>query len=182
MSLAPLRIVTADEFWRRPSSEGKQELVQGEVKEEMPPGGKHGITVARLSRRLDAWAEAHGGVVGVESGFRLAQDPDTVRAPDIYYVGLDRIPADGVPDAFWEGSPDLAAEVVSPNDLAREIRDKVSEYLACGAQIVWVLYPESRLVEIHHPDGSSQTLGEQDILESPTVLPNFQCRVGELFV
>ena len=46
-------------------------------------------------------------------------------------------------------SPDLAVEVISPNDLATEIDQKVAEYLGAGVPLVWVVHPEARAVRVH---------------------------------
>ena len=82
----------------------------------------------RLGARLETWARSGpGGVVGVESGFVLLRDPDTVRGPDVFYVQAGRVPEGGIPEAFWEIAPDLAVEVVSPSESAEEVSEKVNE-------------------------------------------------------
>ncbi|MEI7770433.1 MAG: Uma2 family endonuclease [Chloroflexales bacterium] len=128
-----IHLLTAEEFAALPGSR-HQELVFGEVVEIMPPGGSHGKIALRIGKLLDNWAEkGQAGVVGVESGFILARDPDLVRGPDAYYVRAERVPTEGVPDGFWNIAPDLAIEVVSPGDTADEVEAKVFEYLAAGS-------------------------------------------------
>src|SRR5262249_22122716 len=79
-------------------------------------------------------------------------------------------------------APDLAVEVVSPNDLVYEVDAKVQEYLKAGTQRVWVINPEVRSVEVHRPDAPGTILREQDDLDGEDVLPGFRCRVGDLFL
>jgi Uma2 family endonuclease len=174
--------MTAEEFWRLPGDGKWQSLVRGEVVEEMPPGGLHGTTASEIVVRLHAWARSGPrGHVGVESGFVLARNPDTVRGPDVFYVGPDRAPDTGVPEAFWDVAPDLAVEVVSPSEKAADVREKVRDYLVAGTRLVWVVYPRTREVVVHTPDGLSRAYGEGDTLEGFDILQGFACAVAELF-
>jgi Uma2 family endonuclease len=176
-----IHLLTAEEFAALPGSR-HQELVRGEVVEIMPPGGSHGKIALRIGKLLDNWAEKEqAGVVGVESGFILARDPDLVRGPDVYYVRAERIPEGGIPEGFWNIAPDLAIEVVSPNDMAGEVRAKVREYLAAGSAAVWVVYPSTREVIAHTPDGLARTYGPGTTLEMPELLPGFALAISELF-
>jgi Uma2 family endonuclease len=174
--------MTAEEFWRLPESVKRRSLVRGEVVETMPPGGLHGVIALRLGACLEAWTRSGpGGVAGVESGFLLARNPDIVRAPDVFYVGPDRAPDAGVPEAFWEAAPDLTVEVVSPGEGADDVREKVRDYLAAGTRLVWVVYPRTREVVVHTPDGLSRAYGEGDTLEAFDALQGFTCAVADLF-
>jgi len=174
-------LVTAEEFWHQPDNDKRRELVAGEVVEKMPPGGTHGGIAARFATRLILWRESgHGGYVGVEPGFVLAKEPDTVRGPDVAYVSAERIPEGGVPSAFWHLAPDLAVEIVSPDDTAVEFQDKVRDYLDAGTPLVWVAYPKTREILAHSKDGTARRFGPDDTLEAE-LLPGFSCRVASLF-
>lgn len=182
MSTVAERLLTAEAFWHSPENGKHRHLVRGEVVETMPPGGMHGLIAVALAGRLQSWAKrGPGGCVGVESGFILARDPDTVRGPDVFYVSADRIPKTGIPEAFWNLAPDLAVEVISPDETANEILEKIADFHAAGTSRVWVVYPRRREVVIHHPDGSARTVGGNDVLEDQEILPGFTCRVAELF-
>jgi Uma2 family endonuclease len=78
-------------------------------------------------------------------------------------------------------APDLAAEVVSPNDLAYEVEAKVVEYLDAAVPLVWVIDPEARTVRIHRGDGSVSWLRENDELSGEDVIPGFRCPVAAIF-
>jgi Uma2 family endonuclease len=172
--------LTAQEFWLLPETEGKRELVRGEVKVEMP-GGLHGDIALEIGTRLRVWAKAgNHGYTGVEAGYLLAQNPDFVRLPDVSFVSSERIPSTGVPDAFWTIAPDLAVEVVSPSEKADDIQEKVFDYLLAGTLLVWVVYPRTQQVVVHTPDGIARTLKGEDRLGT-AVLPGFSCIVRELF-
>jgi Uma2 family endonuclease len=176
------KLLTAEEFWQLPDTENQRSLIKGEVVEEMPVGGEHGIIAIAFGMALRLWAKAnHTGVVGGESGFLLARHPDIVRSPDIYFVRTDRIPESGVPRAFWDVAPDLAVEVISPSESAQDILDIVHDYLAAGTSLVWVAYPHAVTVVAHTPDGLARTYRSGDLLTDPDVLPGFSCVVKDLF-
>jgi Uma2 family endonuclease len=176
------KILTAEEFWLLPKGEGRRELVRGEVVEWMPVGGVHGEVVRRLLMRLGLWAEqGQQGYVATEAGYVVRRDPDGVRAADVSFVRQDRIPRAGVPEGYWELAPDLAVEVVSPFETADQVWERVSEYLAAGTPLVWVIYPRSRQAVVYTPDGTGRTVHPDDHLEDASVLPGFSCKLGDLF-
>jgi Uma2 family endonuclease len=182
MAVTATRLLTADEFLRLPSTEGKQELVQGEVVEKAPVGGEHGRLQVDVGAPMGQVAKQTGsGFVVVETGFRLFLDPDTVRAPDIAFIAAGRLPSGRLPRGFIDGAPDIAVEVVSPDDTAAEIAEKVTEYLDAGAKRVWVVYPSTRSVMVHLPDRSSRTLRGDDFLSGEDILPGFRLAIGDLF-
>ena len=161
----------------------RYELIRGEVLRMSPTGGKHGVIAHRIGRLLGNWAERQGvGLVfAAETGFKLATDPDTVRAADVALVLNERIPATGVPDSFWDGAPDLAVEVLSPNDSPSDVLDKVRDYLAAGAEQVWVADPKSSTISVYRSLQDVQTLTERETLEGVGVVAGFRCGVGEFF-
>jgi Uma2 family endonuclease len=159
-----------------------QELVRGEVVETMPPGKEHGRIALAIGKLLSLWVEqGAGGEAGVESGFILAHDPDTIRGPDVYYLSAPRILSDDKSVAFWTVAPDIAVEVISPGETANEVQEKINDYLAAGTQLVWTVYPPTRQVVAYTPDGLARTYSGDDVLEYPDVLPGFSCKVSDLF-
>lgn len=175
-------LITADELWQMGGRGENFELVKGELVKMTPPGGTHGHAALSLGSRLFNFVEAHKlGKMMVESGYKLSANPDTVRAPDISFLSAAKIPPDGLPDGYINSAPDLAVEVVSPGDTASEIQNKVQDYLTYGTQVVWVVYPQQRLVMVHYPDGTARTLQETDILSDEAIIPGFSCRVSDIF-
>ena len=147
-----------------------------------PPGGVHGGIAIRIGAALETFVRQHNlGRVVVESGFLLGSQPDTVRGPDVAFIARERIPAEGLPRAFFEGAPDLAVEIVSPTDNATELEIKVHDYLRNGAQRVWVVYPDSRRVAVHRPDGTARWYSEDAAIEDEELLPGFSLPLREIF-
>jgi Uma2 family endonuclease len=176
--------MTADELFRLPDNGMRRELIAGELHEMPPAGGEHGYVGLRAALRLGAFLAQNpgvgGGLFAAETGFRLSRNPDTVRAPDISYVGPDRLDQARV-RAFPELAPDFVVEVVSPNDTASEIQEKVDEWLHAGVVLVWVLYPATRTAMTFRSDGAIQLLHADDTITAEPVLPGFARRLGDLF-
>jgi Uma2 family endonuclease len=123
-----------------------------------------------------------GHVVNAEGGYRLFPDnPKLIRKPDVSFVAAGRFPNDQVPRGNALLAPDLAVEVVSPNDLAEAADAKIGEYLAAGVRLIWVLYVPSRSVWVVKPDGTAVRRAAGDQLTGEDVLPGFTVRVEELF-
>lgn len=169
------RLVTAEEFERFPSDDRRWELVAGRLTSMSPTALPHGIVVARVLSLLHRHAEANNlGVVVPEVGFKLASNPDTVRAPDVAFLRRDRIPSR---KGFVDGPPDLAVEVLSPDDRPGEVRAKLEDYLTCGVPLVLVLDPDDLTATIHRRLTPPITLSGDDIIDLDDVVPGFRCSV-----
>jgi Uma2 family endonuclease len=127
----------------------------------------HGRRAAFIHSAIEAFVRRHrlGEATG-EGGYILARNPDTVRAPRAAFISVSRLP-DGLPeDAYFEGAPNLAVEVVSSSQTAAEVAAKVSDWLAAGAERVWEVRPRTRTVEVHRQGSPPKTLREGDTLTS----------------
>jgi Uma2 family endonuclease len=176
-------VLTAEQFFKEyGGKEGRYELVRGEVLQMAPPGGVHGEVALNIGSILRAYVRQHNlGRAFVESGFALEHAPDTVRGPDVAFVSQERVASSGVPRAFFEGAPDLAVEVVSPDDTAASLELKVHEYLGAGSKQVWLVYPDSRTVHVYTQDGTVRWYQEGDTLEGGELLLGFSVPVREFF-
>jgi Uma2 family endonuclease len=183
MSTTPA-LATADELFVMPDDGFRYELVRGEIRRIPPAGSEHGAVAINIGTPLDQFVKAHGlGVVfGAGTGFKIASDPDTVRAPDLAFVRRERIPEGGIPRGFWPGAPDLAVEVVSPGDTYSEVEKKVHDWLNAGTRMVLVLNPRTRTVAIYTSHTDVVRLTESDTSDGGEVLPGFSCRVADFFI
>lgn len=176
--------MTAEELLRLPDNHMRHELIDGELHEWPLNGGEHGFVSGRMAGWLGAFLERRPGDLGdlfaAGTGFWLAHDPDTVRAPDVAYVSAARLSRALVP-GYPEIAPDLVVEVVSQDDLADELQIKVKEWLRAGVLLVWVLYPATRSAMAYQVDGSVSLLHADDALHGERALSGFSCRVGDLF-
>jgi Uma2 family endonuclease len=180
-TLLSTEYLSAEAFWARHGHEKHVELVDGEVHYTMPAGGKHGVYAIKIGSKLLSWSESTGGAVGVESGFYLKRNPDTVRSPDVFYVRPEHVPADGIPDAYWQQAPDLVVEIISPSETASEVDEKVMQYLEAGVALVWLVYPKTRRVVVYEPDDAIHIFSHDAVLTHDVVLPGFRCSLSDLF-
>lgn len=176
-------LLTAEALERLPRDPlQRYELVRGELVTMTPVGGEHGVIAAKFAARLLLHVEQHQlGVVMVEAGYRLESNPDTIRGPDVSFLSTARIPAGGLPKGFIPGAPDLAVEVVSPDDVAADVEAKVQEYLAHGVRLVLVVHPRTRTVTAYRPDGTARVLRSGDAVDGADVVPAFTLAVDDLF-
>jgi Uma2 family endonuclease len=183
MSTAPQqRRFTPDDLLWMPDGE-RYELVNGDLVERNMGweaswiGGRlHHVLSRFCDTNLLAW------VAPADASYQcFPDDPSKVRRPDVSVIRRDRLSADLFPQGHCLLVPDLAAEVVSPNDFYSEVEEKVVEYLRAGVRLVWVINPRTRTVRVHRRDGTVTDLDETAELDGEDVLPGFRCPVRELF-
>ena len=176
-------IFTAEELALLPTTSRRLELVKGEVYETPAAGARHGDVAAEIGAQLRTYVRANrlGRVFAAETGFLLRRDPDTIRAPDAAFVTQDRLPEEGLPTGYFEGAPDLAVEVLSPDDRPRDVRQKANDWLQAGSRLVWVIDPGTRSVTVYSSPEAFQELTEDDSLEGEHVIPGFACSIRGLF-
>jgi Uma2 family endonuclease len=156
------------------------EIVAGQPEEKTMGGGRHSGIGARLIARLVIHVEAKqlGGIYGPDATFQIRENQ---RIPDVAFVAATRFPVDGEPEGIWPMAPDLAVEIISPNDLYERVISKVEEYLAAGVRQVWLISPEHKTVTIYSSPTHTTILTEADDLVSDELLPGFRCRIADLF-
>ena len=181
--MATTTLLTAEEFLAFPETLHKPELVKGEIIEMAPVGGYHSDTQRKLAMLMGLYVDRGGyGALVVELGFRLAVDPDTVRAPDVSFISAEQLRTTPLSAGFYLGCPDIAAEVVSPGDTAIQLDAKMQDYLHAGPRLVWVVNPGTHSVAVYSPDGQVRILGAGDVLTGGEALPDLQIYVSDLFL
>ena len=179
---APTRI-TPEELLNIPDN-ASMELVDGHIVEKnvsIESSKIELIVGSKFEVYLEAnpVAEAFPASLGYQC---FPDDPDKVRKPDATVVRNERLDELERPNAgYMPIPPDLAVEVVSPNDLVYDVAEKVREYLEAGFPLVWVLYPEDRTVIVHPNGEEAYLLGPTREITAEAALPGFRCRVADLF-
>ncbi|HLQ37418.1 MAG TPA: Uma2 family endonuclease [Planctomycetota bacterium] len=175
-------LITAEEFALLPGDE-PMDLVRGEVRRMSSPGARHGGIASQLCWLLTSHVIPRrlGRVFVNDTGFVLAHAPDTVRGPDVAFVRRDRLPMGTLPVGHFQGAPDLAAEVLSPNDTVSVVQEKVRDYLLAGTRMVLVIDPELRTVTVSRTVDATRILGEHDVLDGEDVVPGWRLQLSELF-
>lgn len=184
---APAPPLTPDDLLRMGDAGKGFELVRGRLKE---------LNVSTESSRVGGEVYFHirtylarnpvGLVFPPETGFRCFPgdpiDPDRVRKPDTAFVSFTTLPPNQYKrDGFSEAVPDIVVEVISPNDLAREVDLKRDEWLRAGVKEVWIVNPDTETVLVCLSGGGSALLRPGDALASPNLLPGLSVLVADLF-
>ena len=182
MAAAPVSTTVLERFPTLPDREGYEYLDGRWVK--IPMGNESVSLSARLFRLLADFGERAG--VGVafphEFGYQIWPDaPQRYRKPDGSFISRERLTGTELGEPHSNVPPDLAIEVISPNDRGADIDVKVREYLDAGVLLVWVIYPKSRSVHIYRADGTSGRLTDDSTLSGESIVPGFSIPVRELF-
>ena len=155
------------------------EIVDGQPEEKTMPGARHGGVCGRLAIALGMYLKANRlGELYPETNFQIGANE---RIPDLAFVFARRIPPEGEPDTKWLIPPDLAVEVISPNDLYEKVYAKTMEYLTVGVQQVWLVSPEHHTVTIYRSATNITAFPGDSELVSEDLLPGFRCPLREIF-
>ena len=180
------KTMTADEFWEWASLQENAdtlfELDCGRIVEMPSPGEVHGLICAWINHLLWAYVLklGKGRVAGNDTGLLVESDPDTLRGPDVMLF-LESLPLDKASPKYTTEIPALIVEVLSPHDPLGAVNRRVSQYLHRGVPLVWVVDPPARSVSVYRPGQEVYTLVEAEELTGDNVLPDFRCKVVDLF-
>lgn len=160
------------------------EVVNGQKVELRPMSIYAAWIASRLQSRIGPFAETHGlGTVVTEGLFILDPIVDLRRRPDVAFVSAEKWPLDRpLPETGdWELVPDLAVEVVSPNDAFQDVLAKMREYFRQGVKQVWILLPVDREIYVYDSPKDLHILTASDELDGGALLPGLRLPVGSLF-
>jgi Uma2 family endonuclease len=158
----------------------RYELWKGTIWRMSPTKKRHGRGTFRIIKLLGDYLDTNpiGSVYTAKVGFRVG--PRTLLCPDAAYVCNERdAPVDD--DDFFPYAPDIAIEVLSPDNTRPKVRRKARAYLASGARLVWAHDTQRKTVTVFRPSAEPEILSGEDVLSGEEVLPGFSVRVGDLF-
>lgn len=175
----------ADDPGRYPSHpDALYEVVDGQVVEIPSMSAYASLVATMLAGELLNYLRTNPiGRVIVENLFILEPVRDLRRRPDLAFVSVERWPADRpIPE---EGDldvvPDIAVEVLSPNDLIAVVMRKLREYFALGVREVWLVDPLMRQISGYTSPTQVRIHDENAELGGGPLLPGFRVPVGPLF-
>jgi len=159
--------------------EKSYEIVNGQPEEKERAGGKHGVICLNLGGELRNYLKtSKRGLVCSEVNFNLGKNE---RIPDIAFVAAERIPPGGMPESVVGFAPDLAVEIISPNDVHDKVSEKVLEYLEAGVRQVWLISSKLQSITIFRSPTDVQVFTGESELVSEDLLPGFRCSLKEIF-
>lgn len=147
-----------------------------------PAGHEHGRIAAEVALSLGVHVKTHklGRVYAAETGFKLASNQDTVRAPDVAFVSEARLQVMSS-TGYIPGPPDLAVEIVSPNDRHSEVEEKVEMWLRYGTRMVVTLNPQTRTATVYQSLEDIRMILADGRLGGADVVPGWALPLSELF-
>jgi len=171
---------TLEDLLRCPEDGRKYELVDGEILVS-PAGVRHAQVVVKIVHIIATYLDAHaiGVVCGDNLGIRFPNG--NLRSPDVTFVRNAKVPAGEAAEGFPNFIPDLAVEVLSPNDSLRQVGQKIGEFLDCGVPLVWLVDPARETVTVYRSLSQTEQLGSTDIITAEPILPGFSCQVSRFF-
>jgi Uma2 family endonuclease len=189
-AVAEETLITPEEFLRMPNQKDF-ELIDGKLVSRYGDPSECRVSIlsswvggeifGRIRMYLDG--KRIGWVFPADSGFQCFPDrPRTVRCPDVSFVKADRLRPEQIGEGWLKLVPDLIVEVISPNDLAEEVEEKIEMFLKAGVPLIWVVSPAGRNVKILRNDGSIAIVREGDELSGEDILPGFVCPVSSIFL
>jgi Uma2 family endonuclease len=182
MTLASERKIWTDEEFMALPEDGRYELVNGELVNMGNSGMEHGEIGSFLGGSLSLYVRSNqlGRVCDSSTAFSMKNG--NKRSPDVSFVARERLQGiRRLPKGYFQGSPDLAVEILSPTNTVEEIHDKIVEYFENDTRLVWVIHPDEQYVLIYHSPSPDRLLRIDDSLEGEDVISGFTLPVAELF-
>jgi len=146
-------------------------------------GSRTGLRNAHLTYQLMAWTEKDGTGVCFDSSTMFALPNNARRSPDASWVrreNWDRF-SQRQQEGFAPMCPDFVVELRSPTDRLPFLLSKMSEYLANGASLGWLIDPSTRRVYVYRPDEEVVMLENPEIVSGEPLLPGFELQTTKLW-
>jgi Uma2 family endonuclease len=175
--------LTAEEYARLPDDGNPTELVRGEVVEMNLPKPRHGEVCANIVIHMGIYCQSSklGRVICNDAGAITERDPDSVRGPDVSYISFDRAPLGPLGWKYLDPPPDVAFEVLSPEDRPGRTLAKIGEYLRAGVTTVVIVDPDEQCVFVHERGVEQKIVDTKDTLVLTTIAPDCAIPVRKFF-
>lgn len=172
--------VSLEEFLEMDEDKPYIELINGEVVEKPMPGKKYSDLVFELARLLGNYLTESGVGIGETELRHLDRDEERVYLPDISVTRMERL-RDDDDGEISTVHPDFVIEVLSPDDRAGRVLERVDFYLRSGVGLVWVVNPQERSVVAYSQDGRPRRYTAPAGINAGNVLPGFELDLAALF-
>jgi len=165
------------------SHKGRYELIEGVVNKMSPSGEKHGFIASKIGFIVSKYVYENklGITTGAETGYKLSENPDTVKAPDLAFKSSEKVIQGGIADNYSSVMPELVVEVNSPSDSYVQVMKKVNLWISAGVKQVWVIDSEDKAVAVYDSEGRCKIFDTDQYLTGGEILPGFKCNVREIF-
>jgi len=131
-----------------PETKPETEWIRGRSLQKVSPTYRHARLQTLMASVLSRWAECRGRV-GTEWRFRVNPAGEAIRplVPDVAFLSYERISMeDDTAAQVPLGAPDVAVEILSPDDRAADVQDKIDTYLRAQCSLIVIVDPEAQRV------------------------------------
>lgn len=139
--------MTEQEFLEFCDEDTRAEYIDGEVIVHSPGTFKHENISGFLLTLIRLFVEQHQMGFVLNSNFQIRMKPGLRRVPDLVFISKEN--EQNIARTEFEGSPDLAVEIFSPDSFERDWRDKYFEYEKAGIMEYWVVDPNSQQMKVY---------------------------------
>ena len=155
----------------------------GEILVMTPAGSKTSKMNMRIGRLLDEWAEADGRGAAFDSNGGFTLPDGSMRAADAAWVELTRWNALSAKDQarFAPLCPDFVIELRSPSDSLPELKEKMSQWIANGAQLAWLIDPIEQAVSVYRPGESPEVHHHPTSVQGSGVMGGFELVMARIW-
>jgi len=181
------KLLTAEEFLALPEDPYSERMLIGGRVIEVPMTRRsysHSSTEAQLAHLLHKWRATSARqwiIASGEAGCRLRRIPDTVVGIDVAVFSQNAAPQPDDKTTLFTRAPILAVEILSPSDMLEHVQEKISDYLAAGVPLVWIVDSRFRTVVVHRPDAAPEMFsGDEELIGDPH-LPGLKVLVKDVF-
>jgi Uma2 family endonuclease len=175
--------MTLDEFLQLPETEPASEFICGEVVQKTMPSFEHSRIAFILAFLFETYFRKAGQGVGVIELRHSDRDESRAYLPDVGILLSGRVPRDARTRKRGpiESPPDIAIEILSPDDRPSRVSEKLTFYMRAGVPLVWIIDPETRELHAHRPGSPSTVHRSPEVIGAQPVLSNFELSLDELF-
>jgi Uma2 family endonuclease len=173
--------LTLEQYLKLPETKPYSEFVDGEVVQKAMPTLAHSIIQHLLSVVFGLYFRTNPIAIGATELRCIIGPPgrELAHLPDFVVIAIDRLRGLAGDRPFY-GAPDLAVEILSPDDRMVDVMAKVTFYLENGVRLVWVINPVGRTVLVMATPSELRILGEDDTLDGGAVVPGFSTTVRDI--
>ncbi len=178
------KVWTEEELQSLPEDGFIHEVVNGELVMSPKNNFQHEFICSRLLFALETFNRKNrlGVGLGSSAGFRMFNR--NCRAPDVSFIPkarLERIHFSPTAKKFFPGAPDLAVEILSPNNTRAEMDERLRDFFGSGTQIAWIINPDTQSAEVCRSLTQRRLIGPGGGLDGEHLLPGFRYSINDLF-
>lgn len=172
--------LTLKDFLSLPEGDVAYELIDGKAVPKLAPQRFHSKTQKAILRLLDDWSVGHGEVSLEWSVTLKRKDRDWCPVPDLLFITTERLPLSWDDDGPCPVPPNVAIEIISPDQTFGAMAEKAFDYLVAGVLSVWIVDPRAKTVTVFIPKSVPITYRDNTPIKD-TQLPELAISAQQIF-